>query len=73
MRIEHIGLFVKDLEATRLFYETYFDATVGEKYHNIETTFQSYFLTFSDGTRLEICTREDLASLPNEKNLVMHI
>ena len=69
MKIEHVGLFVKDLEAMRLFYETYFDAVAGKKYHNVETTFQSYFLTFSDGARLEIGTREDLFNVSKKEKL----
>ncbi|MBP5809489.1 VOC family protein [Lactiplantibacillus argentoratensis] len=60
MHIEHVGLFVKDLETTVNFYETYFGATASEKYHNPKTTFSSRFLTFADGARLEVCTREDL-------------
>lgn len=60
MKIEHVGLFVKELEEMREFYEKYFDALAGEKYHNLKTSFQSYFLSFSDGARLEIGTRQDL-------------
>lgn len=60
MKIEHIGLFVQDLEKMRQFYEKYFGGVSGAKYHNPKTTFQSYFLTFSDGARLEICAKENL-------------
>ena len=60
MRIEHVGLFVKDLEKTVKFYETYFEAESSEKYHNPVSTFSSRLLTFPDGARLEVCTREDL-------------
>lgn len=63
MKIEHVGLFVKDLEGMKSFYEKYFGATSGEKYHNPKTTFQSYFLTFDDGARLEICTKNDLSNV----------
>ena len=67
MRIEHVGLMVEDLEVMRLFYEKYFKAVAGVKYHNPQTTFQSYFLTFSDGTRLEIGTRSHLNNLTEAK------
>ncbi|WP_430598355.1 VOC family protein [Enterococcus sp. AZ177] len=60
MKIEHIGLWVRDLERMRHFYETYFDATASELYHNTKTSFHSYFLTFSDGARLEIMQRNDI-------------
>jgi lactoylglutathione lyase len=63
MKIEHIGLFVQDLEATKSFYEHYFSAVAGEKYHNSKTTFQSYFLSFQDGARLEIATKENLSDI----------
>ncbi|SHJ53378.1 lactoylglutathione lyase [Maribacter aquivivus] len=54
MRIEHIAIWVTDLEAMRAFYETYFNALAGEKYHNTAKQFTSYFLSFTDGARLEI-------------------
>ncbi|ALS00984.1 hypothetical protein ATZ33_06270 [Enterococcus silesiacus] len=60
MKIEHIGLWVNDLENMRTFYETYFNATVSELYHNKKTSFRSYFLTFTDGARLEIMSRDDV-------------
>lgn len=60
MKIEHVGLFVKNLEQAVAFYSTYFGTTASEKYHNPKTTFSSRFLTFADGARLEVCTREDL-------------
>ncbi|MFC4653002.1 VOC family protein [Lactococcus nasutitermitis] len=70
MKIEHIGLFVQDLENMKIFYEHYFGAVAGEKYHNPKTSFQSYFLSFTDGARLEIGTREDLTAL--SKNSPTH-
>lgn len=60
MRIEHVGLFVRDLEKMVEFYETFFEAKASEKYHNPVTTFSSRFLTFPDGARLEVGTRDDL-------------
>ncbi|HIZ95139.1 glyoxalase [Ligilactobacillus pobuzihii] len=65
MKIEHIGLFVKDLEQTVLFYQEFFQAEPSELYHNPKTTFSSRFLRFPDGARLEVGTRDDL----NEKRL----
>lgn len=60
MRIEHVGLFVRDIERTVEFYETFFEAKASDKYHNPVTTFSSVFLTFPDGARLEVGTRDDL-------------
>lgn len=58
MKIEHVGLYVRDLEEAKSFFESYFTAKAGDRYHNTKTGFQSYFLTFEAGARLEIMTRE---------------
>ena len=54
MRIDHLALWTFDLERIRLFYEKYFDAKAGLKYFNPKKNFESYFLSFTDGSRLEI-------------------
>ena len=54
MKIEHIAMYVTDLERTKEFFEKYFDATSNSGYHNQTTDFRSYFLSFDDGARLEI-------------------
>ena len=60
MKIEHIALYVNDLEGARDFFVKYFSAKSNEGYHNQKTDFRSYFLTFEDGARLEIMTKPDL-------------
>ena len=60
MRIEHIALYVNELEKARDFFVTYFGAISNEGYHNPQTDFRSYFLTFEDGARLEIMTKPEL-------------
>ena len=65
MRIDHIALYVNDLEGAKAFFETYFQATSNEGYHNKRTDFRSYFLTSSDGSRLEIMTKPDLTDSGN--------
>ena len=52
--IEHIAVGVENLELMRHFYETYFGAEAGSKYRNEKRGFSSYFLSFSDGARLEL-------------------
>ena len=61
MRIEHIALYVNNLEGARDFFIKYFGAVSNEGYHNPGTDFRSYFLTFTDDSRLEIMTRPDLS------------
>lgn len=56
MKIEHVAMYVNDLEKTKDFFIKYFEAKANDGYHNKETGFKSYFLCFNDGTRLEIMT-----------------
>ena len=60
MKIEHIAIWVKDLEKIRSFYEKYFKVTSTKLYHNQKTGFKSYFLTFDDGARIEIMSKSDI-------------
>lgn len=67
MRIEHIAMYVKDLEKAKDFFVKYFCATSNEGYHNPKTNFRSYFLSFDDGAKLEIMNRPDM--IDSEKQL----
>ena len=60
MRIEHIAMYVNELEKTKDFFVKYFHATPNEGYHNKITDFRSYFLSFDDGARLEIMKKPDM-------------
>ena len=57
MRIEHIALYVNDLEAARDFFVKYFDGKSNDGYHNPNTGLKTYFISFDEGTRLEIMNR----------------
>ncbi|MGP1349619.1 MAG: VOC family protein [Stomatobaculum sp.] len=67
MRIEHVAMYVRDIEAAREFFVKYLGAVSGELYHNRRTGFRSYFLSFSDGARLELMNRPDMADPPKEQ------
>lgn len=67
MHIEHIAMYVNDLEKTREFFLKYFNATSNEGYHNKTTDFRSYFLTFDNGARLEIMNKPQISD--EEKGL----
>ena len=60
MRIEHMAMYVNNLEQTKEFFVKYFDAISNEGYHNKTTDFRSYFLSFDDGARLEIMNRPQM-------------
>lgn len=67
MRIEHIAMYVNDLEKTKDFFVKYFNAISNEGYHNQKTAFRSYFLSFEDGARLEIMKKPQMED--GEKSL----
>jgi len=60
MKIEHVALWAKDIDALKDFYIKYFEAKSNDKYLNIKTGFSSYFLKFDQDARLEIMNRKDL-------------
>lgn len=60
MKIEHVAMYVNDLEGAKYFFEQYLGAVSNEMYHNKTTGFKSYFLSFDDGARLEIMNRPDM-------------
>jgi lactoylglutathione lyase len=53
-RIEHLALWTRDIARSAAFYVTYFGATRGDRYANAGKGFESCFLSFADGARLEI-------------------
>ena len=60
MTIDHIAMYVKDLEKARDFFVKYLEGKSNDGYHNRTTDFRSYFITFEDGARLELMTRPEL-------------
>lgn len=64
MKIEHIAMYVNDLEKTREFFIKYLDAKSNAGYHNSKTDFRSYFLSFDDGARLEIMKKPQMDDMP---------
>ena len=60
MKIEHVALYVNDLERAREFFIKYFGATSNDGYHNPVKKFRSYFLSFDDGSRLEIMNKAEM-------------
>ena len=54
MKIEHIAIWTNNLEELKEFYVKYFDGQAGEKYYNPKKEFESYFIGFESGARLEI-------------------
>jgi len=60
MHIDHIGIYVNDLEGVRAFFQQHFGATAGAQYHNPRTGLRSYFLSLDGGARIEIMSRPEV-------------
>ena len=65
MRIEHVAIWTRDLERLKRFYTKYFNCIAGNKYRNESNDFESYFLSFDNGARLELM---QMPSIPNNLN-----
>ena len=57
MGIEHVALYVDDLEAARDFFVEYLGGCSNDGYRNETTGFRSFFISFGDGARLEIMNK----------------
>ena len=44
MKIEHIAMYVNDLDAAKDFFVKYLDGKSNDGYHNTKTDFRSYFI-----------------------------
>lgn len=58
--IDHIAIWVEDLEKMREFYCKYFDGVSNQKYENKIKGFESYFISFDGTTRIELMKRKDI-------------
>ncbi len=73
MKIEHIAMYVNDLESTKNFFIKYFNAVSNDLYYNKNTGFKSYFLSFDDNTRIEIMNKADLYNQNDNINRLGYI
>ncbi len=61
MKIEHIAIWVHDLENMRDFYCNTFNLESNNRYHNPNKNFSSYFLSSPDGgARIELMHRPNI-------------
>jgi lactoylglutathione lyase len=61
VKIEHVAIWTQDLERLKGFYIEFFGGQANDKYVNPRTGFESYFVTFDSGARLELM---QMASIP---------
>lgn len=73
MKIDHIAMYVSDLEKAKEFFITYFQANANDGYHNQKTGFRSYFLSFGDGARLELMHKPQLTDAEKQTDRTGYI
>ena len=72
MTLEHVAIWTDQLEELKNYYIKYFDATSYNKYTNTTKGFQSYFLSFRSGARLELMTMPGIPSNLNDTMKAQH-
>ncbi len=65
MILEHVAIWTSKLEDLKNYYTIFFDGISNEKYINPQNNFESYFLSFSSGARLELMK---MPNIPINKN-----
>ena len=68
MKLEHVAMYVNDLEAARDFFVKYLGGRSNDGYHNLKTDFRSFFISFDDGARLEIMNKPALDDIEKPLN-----
>ncbi|MFK8161441.1 MAG: VOC family protein [Lewinella sp.] len=61
MKIEHLAIWVEDLEEMKAFYLKFFELNPNERYHNPRKNFSSYFLSFPTGARIELMQKPEVS------------
>ena len=65
MKIEHIAIWTKDLDRLKDYYVRFFNGKSNQKYLNPKTQFESYFISFQSGCRLELMTIPNIETKGN--------
>ena len=65
MKLEHAAIWTEDLETMKEFYVKFFGGQSGKKYCNQAKKYESYFITFDQGARLELMKK---AGIPENRN-----
>lgn len=72
MTLEHVAIWTSKIEELKNYYVRYFGAIPNEKYVNEQKQFESYFLTFESGARLEIRTMPNIPDNKNDRIIAQH-
>jgi lactoylglutathione lyase len=70
--IDHVAIWTNDIEKLKEYYTRFFDAVAGRLYENKDTGFKSYFLSFDEGSRLEIMQKPGITGNLNDTGGLQH-
>lgn len=66
MILEHVAIWTNQLEILKNYYEKYFGGKANAKYFNPTTNFESYFISFESGARLELMSKPHIPENQND-------
>jgi len=72
MTLEHVAIWTDNLELLKAYYLKYFQANSNHKYTNPIKGFESYFLSFESGARLEIMSMPGIPANSNDTIKAQH-
>ena len=73
INLEHIAIWTRQLEVLKDFYVKYFDGVPNKKYINTKKQFESYFISFDSGARLELMRMPDIPENSNDTIQDQHL
>lgn len=72
MNLDHVAIWTTQLEMLKGYYVKYFNGRANKKYINKETGFESYFVSFDSGSRLEIMQKPEIPENLNDRIIKQH-
>ena len=68
MYIHNVGIFVKDLEGAKAFFESYFGAKLFKTYNEPESNYYSYIMDLDGQAKLELMNKPDMYDMEKPLN-----
>jgi lactoylglutathione lyase len=66
MTIDHVAIWTTHLEKMKDYYVRYFNGIANKKYRNDEKQYESYFVSFDSGTRIELMQKPGIPENLND-------
>lgn len=68
MKIVNVGIYVKNIENVKAFFEHYFDAKVDAVLNDEESDYYSYILSLGEGALIELMNKPAIVDEPKDPN-----